>query len=91
MFDSVIAGVATFIWLTAFPVPCAPLLGIFVAVLVLVPLVGSTIAGIAVAAVAPTVSVPLCVATVVSFVAFRLGEGHLSCPRTSADRCGYRR
>ena len=49
---SVITGAATFIWLTAFGVPYPLLLGIFVALLDLVPVVGSTIAGVVVAAVA---------------------------------------
>ena len=53
---SVITGVATFIWLIAFGVPYPLLLAIFVAVLDLVPIVGSTIAGIVVAVVALTVS-----------------------------------
>lgn len=78
---SVIAGAATFVWLVAFSVPYALLLGVFVAVLDLVPLIGSTIAGIAVAAVALTVSVPVCVATIVFFVAFRLGEDYLLVPK----------
>ena len=78
---SVIAGVATFVWLVVFSVPYALLLGVFVAVLDLVPLIGSTIAGIAVAAVALTVSVPVCVATIVFFVAFRLGEDYLLVPK----------
>lgn len=78
---SVIAGAATFLWLVAFSVPYALLLALFVAVLDLVPVVGSTIAGIAVAAVALTVSVPICVATVVFFVAFRLGEDYLLVPK----------
>lgn len=78
---SLIAGAATFLWLTAFSVPYALLLALFVAVLDLVPVIGSTIAGIAVAAVALTVSVPVCVATVVFFVAFRLGEDYLLVPK----------
>ena len=78
---SVIAGAATFIWLTAFGVPYALLLGIFVAVLDLVPIVGSTIAGVVVAAVALTVSLPVCIATIVFFVVFRLLEDYLLVPR----------
>jgi len=50
---SVITGAATFIWLIAFGVPYPLLLAIFVAVLDLVPIVGSTVAGVVVAAVAP--------------------------------------
>ena len=78
---SVIAGADTFIWLTAFGVPYALLLGIFVAVLDLVPIVGSTIAGVVVAAVALTVSLPVCIATIVFFVVFRLLEDYLLVPR----------
>ncbi|MEV3965083.1 AI-2E family transporter [Nocardia sp. NPDC050193] len=78
---SVIAGAATFLWLVAFSVPYALLLALFVAVLDLVPVVGSTIAGIAVAAVALTVSVPVCVITVIFFVAFRLAEDYLLVPK----------
>ena len=78
---SVIAGVATFIWLTAFSVPYPLLLGIFVALLDLVPVVGSTIAGVVVAAVAVTVSLPVCIATVVFFVVFRLGEDYFLVPK----------
>lgn len=78
---SVITGVATFIWLIAFGVPYPLLLAIFVAVLDLVPIVGSTIAGIVVAVVALTVSLPVCIATVVFFVVFRLLEDYLLVPR----------
>ena len=77
----VVAGTATFIWLTAFGVPYPLLLGIFVALLDLVPVVGSTIAGVAVAAVALTVSLPVCLATIVFFVVFRLVEDYLLVPR----------
>ena len=78
---SVITGVATFIWLIAFGVPYPLLLAIFVAVLDLVPIVGSTIAGIVVAVVALTVSLPVCIATIVFFVVFRLLEDYLLVPR----------
>jgi predicted PurR-regulated permease PerM len=78
---SIIAGVATFIWLMAFGVPYPLLLGIFVALLDLVPVVGSTIAGVVVGAVALTVSLPVCIATVVFFVVFRLAEDYLLVPK----------
>ena len=78
---SVITGAATFIWLTAFGVPYPLLLGIFVALLDLVPVVGSTIAGVVVAAVALTVSLPVCIATIVFFVVIRLIEDYLLVPR----------
>lgn len=78
---SVIAGAATFLWLMVFDVPYPLLLGIFVALLDLVPVVGSTIAGVVVAAVALTVSLPICIATTVFFVVFRLLEDYLLVPR----------
>jgi predicted PurR-regulated permease PerM len=78
---SIIAGVATFFWLMAFGVPYPLLLGIFVALLDLVPVVGSTIAGVVVGAVALTVSLPVCIATVVFFVVFRLAEDYLLVPK----------
>ncbi len=78
---SVIAGAATFIWLAAFNVPYPLLLGIFVALFDLVPVVGSTIAGVVVAAVALTVSLPVCIGAIVFFVVFRLLEDYLLVPR----------
>ncbi|MDX6502623.1 MAG: hypothetical protein QOG23_5887, partial [Blastocatellia bacterium] len=78
---SVIAGIATFIWLMAFSVPYPLLLGIFVAVFDLIPVVGSTIAGVVVAAVALTVSLPVCVGSIVFFVVFRLAEDYLLVPK----------
>ncbi len=78
---SVIAGIATFTWLTVFDVPYALLLGILVALLDLIPVVGSTIAGVVVALVALTVSLPVAAATVVFFVVFRLLEDYVLVPR----------
>jgi predicted PurR-regulated permease PerM len=78
---SVITGAATFIWLIVFGVPYPLLLAIFVALLDLVPIVGSTIAGVIVAAVALTVSFPVCIATIAFFVVFRLVEDYLLTPR----------
>ena len=46
----------------------------------MVPVVGSTIAGVVVAAVALTVSLPVCIATTV-FVVFRLAEDYLLVPK----------
>jgi predicted PurR-regulated permease PerM len=78
---SVITGSATFIWLSVFGVPYPLLLGIFVALLDLVPVVGSTIAGVVVAVVALTVSLPVCIATIAFFVVFRVIEDYLLVPR----------
>lgn len=76
-----IAAAATFLWLTVFGVPYPLLLGIFVGLFDLVPIVGSTIAGVVVAAVALTVSIPVCIATSIFFIVFRLGEDYLLVPR----------
>jgi predicted PurR-regulated permease PerM len=62
-------------------VPYAPLLAIMVAVLDLVPVVGSVIAGTVVALMGLTVSVPVCVATVGLFVAYKLTEDYLLLPK----------
>jgi predicted PurR-regulated permease PerM len=78
---SVIAGTATVIWLTVFGIPYPLLLGIFVALLDLVPIIGSTIAGVVVAAVALTISLPVCIATIIFFVVFRLVEDYILVPR----------
>jgi predicted PurR-regulated permease PerM len=78
---SVIAAAGTFVWLMAFGVPYPLLLGIFVGLFDLIPVVGSTIAGVVVAAVALTVSLPVCIATVTFFIAFRLLEDYLLVPR----------
>jgi predicted PurR-regulated permease PerM len=78
---SVIAGTATVVWLVALGVPYPLLLGVLVALLDLLPVVGSTIAGCAVGLVALTVSLPVCIATIVFFVVFRLLEDYLLVPR----------
>jgi predicted PurR-regulated permease PerM len=77
---SAIAGVATFVWLVIFDVPYPLLLGIFVALLDLIPF-GSSVAGVIVAAVALTVSVPVAVATLVFYTLFRFAEDYLLVPK----------
>jgi predicted PurR-regulated permease PerM len=78
---SVIAGLLTFIWLEIFGVPYALLLAILVAVLDLVPVVGSTVAGILVALVALTVSLPVALATIGFFVLYRFAEDYILVPK----------
>jgi len=78
---SVIAGVLTFIWLIAFGVPYAFLLAILVALLDLVPVVGSTIAGIIVAAVALSVSLLVCLLTIAFFIVYRFVEDYFLVPK----------
>jgi predicted PurR-regulated permease PerM len=78
---SLIAGVLTFVWLIIFHVPYPLLLSIMVALLDLVPVVGSTVAGVTVALVTLTVSVPLCLATFGYFIVYRLAEDYVLVPR----------
>jgi predicted PurR-regulated permease PerM len=78
---SLVAGVCTYIWLLVFGVPYALLLALTVAVLDLVPIVGSTIAGIVVSLVALTVSIPVAIATVGFFVVYQTAENYLLVPR----------
>jgi predicted PurR-regulated permease PerM len=78
---SIITGTATFVWLLVFGVPYAILLGIAVAILDLIPVVGSTIGGIVVTLVASTVSWPIAIATAAFYVAWRFLEDYLLVPK----------
>jgi predicted PurR-regulated permease PerM len=77
---SLIAGAATFAWCLILDVPYALLLGAFVAILDLFPY-GSSVAGVVVAAVALTVSIPVGIATVGFYIVFRWLEDYLLVPR----------
>lgn len=77
---SAISGVATFVWLVLFGVPYPVLLGILVAVLDLIPF-GSSVAGLIVAAVALSVTVPVAVATLAFYAVLRLAEDYLLIPK----------
>jgi predicted PurR-regulated permease PerM len=78
---AVIAGTISFIWLLAFGVPYALLLAVLVALLDFIPVIGSTLAGVAASLVAFTVSWPVGVATIAFFVAYRFIEDYLLVPR----------
>jgi predicted PurR-regulated permease PerM len=78
---SVIAGTATLIWLLAFGVPYALLLALFVALLDLIPVVGSAIGGLAATMVALTVSPLAALLTAGFFVLYRFIEDYLLVPR----------
>jgi predicted PurR-regulated permease PerM len=73
--------VGTYIWLVIFGVPYALLLALFVAIFDLIPLVGSTIAGVVVSLVALTKGVPVAVATLAFYVVYRFLEDYLLNPR----------
>lgn len=78
---SVIAGLGTFLWMRAFGLPYPILLGIFVAFIDLIPVIGSTIGGAIVTLVALSVSIPIAVATLGFYIAYRLAEDYLLVPR----------
>jgi predicted PurR-regulated permease PerM len=79
---SVLAGLATFLWAWPFGIPYPALLGVFVAIMDLVPIIGSTVGGIVVSLVALAVSVPVAAATAVFYTVFRFTEDHLVNPLT---------
>ncbi len=78
---SLIAGALTFTFLVIAGVPYALLLALFVAILDLVPVIGSILAGLVVCLVALSVSLPVCLATAGFFLAYRLAEDYLLVPR----------
>ncbi len=78
---SFIAGLGTFLWMVAFGIPYAALLGLLVFLLDLIPVIGSTVGGIIVTLVALTVSVPVAAATLAFYVVYRLAEDYLLVPR----------
>ncbi len=78
---SVIAGLGTYLWLLAWGIPYPLLLGMFVAILDLIPVIGSTIGGIVVSLVALTVSLPVALATLAFYIGYRLAEDYLIVPR----------
>jgi predicted PurR-regulated permease PerM len=81
LITSVIAGLATFVWTEALGIPYSVLLSLFVAIMDLIPVVGSVLAGIVVVLVALTVSLPLAIATAGFIIVFRLAEDYLLFPK----------
>ena len=78
---SLIAGAGTFLWMLIFGIPYPALLGLLVFLLDLIPVIGSTIGGAIVTLVALTVSLPVAIATLVFYIAYRLAEDYLLVPR----------
>jgi predicted PurR-regulated permease PerM len=78
---SVVAGAGTYFWMLAFGIPYPALLALLVALLDLIPVIGSTIGGLVVTAVALTVSLPVAGFTLAFYVAYRLAEDYLLVPR----------
>jgi predicted PurR-regulated permease PerM len=78
---SAIAGLGTYFWMLAFGVPYPLVLALMVALLDLIPVIGSTVGGAIVSLVALTVSLPVALATLAFYVAYRLAEDYLLVPR----------
>jgi len=78
---SVIAGLGTYIWMLAFGIPYPLLLGMFVAILDLIPVIGSYVGGAVVTVVALTVSLPVAIATLAFYITYKLAEDYLIVPR----------
>jgi predicted PurR-regulated permease PerM len=81
LLTSLISGIGTYVWLLIFGVPYALLLSLLVALFDLIPLVGSTIAGVIVSLVALTKGVPVAIATVGFYIVYRYLEDYLLNPR----------
>ena len=79
---SVLAGFATTVWAWITGIPYGTLLGFFVAIMDLIPVVGSTIAGVVVSLVALSVSWTVAIATAVFYTLFRFAEDHVTTPLT---------
>jgi predicted PurR-regulated permease PerM len=78
---SLIAGAGTFAWMLAWGIPYPLLLGMMVALLDLIPVIGSWVGGIIVTLVALTVSLPVAVATLIFYVCYKLAEDYFIVPR----------
>jgi predicted PurR-regulated permease PerM len=84
LLTSLIAGIGTWAWALIFGIPYALLLGLLVAILDLIPVVGSTIGGVLVALVALTISPALAIATAVFYFVYRFVEDYVLTPRIMA-------
>jgi predicted PurR-regulated permease PerM len=84
LLTSFIAGLGTWVWCLALGIHYALLLGFMVALLDLIPVVGSTVGGIIVSLVALTNSLPVAVATAVFYIVYRFLEDYLLTPKIMA-------
>lgn len=78
---SLISGVGTYLWLLVFGIRYPLVLALGVALFDLIPLVGSTVAGVVVSLVAFTRGIPIGVSTAVFYVAYRYLEDYFLNPR----------
>lgn len=81
LLTSLVSGVGTYVWLMIFGVPYRLLLALLVALLDLIPMVGSTIAGVVVALVALTRGLPIAIGTAAFYIVYRFLEDYLLNPR----------
>ena len=84
LLTSFIAGLGTWVWCLAFGIQYALLLGFMVALLDLIPVVGSTVGGIIVALIALTHSLPIAIATGAFYLVYRFLEDYLLTPKIMA-------
>ncbi len=78
---SLIIGVGTALWMLAWGIPYPFLLAMFVALVDLIPVIGSYLGGLAVVLTALTVSLPVALATLVFMVLYKLAEDYFIVPR----------
>jgi predicted PurR-regulated permease PerM len=76
--------VGTWAWCQAFGIPYALLLGFMVALLDLIPVVGSTVGGVIVSLMALTHNLPLAIATAIFYTVYRFLEDYLLTPKIMA-------
>ena len=81
LLNASIAGLATFLWTAIFGIPYPAALGLMVALLDMVPVIGSTVGGAIVTLVALSHSMPVAIATLGFYIAFRLTEDYLLLPK----------
>ena len=81
LFTSLVAGLATLIWLEAWGVPYAVALSMFVAITDLIPLIGATIGAIGVTVVALFQGIPTGIATFAFYTAYQQFENYVLQPR----------
>ena len=78
---SLIIGVGTAVWMLALGIPYPFLLAMFVALIDLIPVIGSYVGGAAVVLTALTVSLPVAIATLAFMVLYKLAEDYFIVPR----------
>lgn len=76
-----IAGLSTYIWALAWGIQYPAALGLMVALMDMIPVIGSTIGGAIVTLVAFSISVPVAVATLAFYIGFRLTEDYVLLPK----------